>query len=178
MRKYYLFFLQLIRIPLVYYAIAPFIFLTIYFLLKRCKQSNRVIVASVISYLFLVLSITVLNRKAGNTYQYSLTPFWSYQAIAQGGVRGITLKKSVLFNLLLLIPVGALLPTVFENRKWRTVLIGLGFSCLVELLQLITKRGLCELDDIIHNTLGCIIGYGIYNAVRLLISLHHVNMDA
>jgi len=28
------------------------------------------------------------------------------------------------------------------------------------------KRGFCEVDDVMHNSLGCLIGYGIYKLVR------------
>lgn len=28
-------------------------------------------------------------------------------------------------------------------------------------------KGFSELDDVMHNTLGCMIGYGIYSLVRV-----------
>lgn len=34
-------------------------------------------------------------------------------------------------------------------------------TIFIEVLQLISKRGIFEIDDIINNTLGCMIGYGI-----------------
>lgn len=35
-------------------------------------------------------------------------------------------------------------------------------SCVIEGLQLWLQKGLCELDDVFHNTLGAIVGYGLY----------------
>jgi glycopeptide antibiotics resistance protein len=44
-------------------------------------------------------------------------------------------------------------------------------SLLVELIQLISKVGSCDVDDILLNTLGGVIGYllfwGVYQAVIL-----------
>ena len=41
-------------------------------------------------------------------------------------------------------------------------LASLSLSIMIELLQFILKRGLCETDDVIHNVLGAAIGFGIY----------------
>ena len=43
------------------------------------------------------------------------------------------------------------------------LLIGIGISSSIELLQLVLCRGLFEFDDIIHNSLGFLIGILISN---------------
>ena len=40
-------------------------------------------------------------------------------------------------------------------------MVGFVFSSVIELSQLVLKRGLCEFDDVFHNTLGCAVGYGV-----------------
>ena len=40
---------------------------------------------------------------------------------------------------------------------------------MVELLQLISLRGLFEFDDILHNTLGTFIGVSIYMIVETVV---------
>ena len=61
------------------------------------------------------------------------------------------------------VPLGFMIPLLFKKcKRWYiTYLIGFGATLFIEILQLISKRGIFELDDIINNTLGCIIGYGI-----------------
>ena len=67
-----------------------------------------------------------------------------------------------LMNIALGIPVGFLLSFIFTHRSWwKAALVGFLFSSVIELSQLLLKRGLCEFDDVFHNTLGCVIGYGI-----------------
>ena len=48
---------------------------------------------------------------------------------------------------------------------------GLFLSFAIESLQFVLKKGLAETDDIIHNTLGCLIGYGIYTLFYELIQV-------
>ena len=65
-----------------------------------------------------------------------------------------------LLNILIFIPVGFLMKFCFIKLTC-TKIIGMGFliSCTIEIIQFISKRGLCEIDDVIHNTIGCTIGY-------------------
>ena len=49
----------------------------------------------------------------------------------------------------------------------RVLFLGGGLSVFIELLQLIFKKGFCETDDVIHNVLGCLIGYYIYRLTFL-----------
>lgn len=44
------------------------------------------------------------------------------------------------------------------------LLVGFLVSCLIEILQLLFCKGYCETNDIIHNTIGCILGYGVYDS--------------
>ena len=39
----------------------------------------------------------------------------------------------------------------------------------IEILQLITARGLCEFDDVIHNMIGALIGVGVVMIGRKLL---------
>jgi glycopeptide antibiotics resistance protein len=45
--------------------------------------------------------------------------------------------------------------------------MGAGISLSIEVLQLFLRRGYSELDDVMHNTLGCLIGYGLYFIIRI-----------
>ncbi len=67
-------------------------------------------------------------------------------------------------NLLMFIPMGMALPVLFEkkfNKLWKMTLFIVGFVLLVETIQFITLCGSADIDDLILNTVSCIIGYGI-----------------
>lgn len=62
-------------------------------------------------------------------------------------------------NVVMFVPVGVLAGWLW---KWRGLWVAAGLSLLIELLQLVSSRGLCELDDVLHNCLGAAIGVGIW----------------
>ena len=56
------------------------------------------------------------------------------------------------------VPVGLLCGQLW---KWKGLWVAAGLSIVIELLQVITARGLCEFDDVIHNMIGAVIGTGV-----------------
>ena len=123
---------------------------------KRIKASQAITIRVLIAFLLIVLGSTVFGRILG-LRRYELLPLWSYGAIIRGNL-GIV--QEVLLNCVLLFPVGMLLPLIFSRPlKWyQGLLFGAIVSGCIELLQLITCRGLFEFDDIFHNSLGCMVG--------------------
>ena len=59
-------------------------------------------------------------------------------------------------DIIMFIPFGLLAPMVFKRmRNVRfCVLIGFLCSCGIEISQLVTQRGFCQLDDVVTNTMG------------------------
>ncbi|WP_394811464.1 VanZ family protein [Bacteroides uniformis] len=109
-----------------------------------------------VEYCFLILCSTVIYRVATEVYNYELSPFRSYRAIQAGGHD--ELIEEALMNAALGVPLGFLLS---RRLWWKAGLVGFCFSSVIELSQLVFKREQCEFDDVFHNTLGCLIGYGI-----------------
>lgn len=128
-----------------------------------------------VEYLFLIFCSTVIYRLHNEERGYDFHPFWSYKAIEEGRVE---LLSENIMNVVIFIPIGLLLGCVFRNLNWwKVFLIGLGISFLIEALQLYMKCGFAETDDVIHNTLGCLLGYGLYSIIKIWyekISKRHV----
>ena len=71
--------------------------------------------------------------------------------------------EAVTLNILLYVPMGYLLPIVWlKLRVMHVILIGFLSSLLTETIQLVFRLGLFELDDLVNNTLGTIIGVALY----------------
>ena len=64
-------------------------------------------------------------------------------------------------NILLFIPYGFLFPPAFRQKKRLTVLFGFLLSLTIEISQLFCDR-ITDINDIILNTFGIIIGYLLY----------------
>ena len=114
---------------------------------------------------FLILCATIIFRETGAERRCNLIPFWSYWDYGEHSYFMEMFGENIL-NVLLFVPIGFLAGCGLQRMTWKKVLIlGGGYSVLIELLQFIFKKGFCETDDIIHNVLGCIIGYGLWRAV-------------
>lgn len=71
-------------------------------------------------------------------------------------------------NVLVYLPVGLLLP-VLVPRWWSGIVAGAGVSLLMESTQYVTRRGAADIDDLLLNTLGAVVGAGIYLLARRLV---------
>lgn len=123
----------------------------------------------------LILWITILSRETLIGTPVSYHPFHALVSFLKDIQRG-RIGANFLGNIALFIPMGFLLPCVTDWKKmWRTVVAGVGFSLIIETIQLITSRGCFDFDDVILNGLGCIVGYGIYSVAQKLFTKNDLN---
>ena len=68
------------------------------------------------------------------------------------------------------IPSGIVLPIVYKrlNTSWKVILAGAGISLCIEIIQLPFSVRATDIDDLILNTIGVIVGCGIYTLVQCL----------
>lgn len=118
-----------------------------------------------VEYIFLLFCSTVFFRQTVESRGHNFTPFWSYTAIQEG--RAELLPENVM-NVAVFIPIGILLGSLLRVKSaWLiTLIVGLGISVSIEALQYFFHRGFAETDDVMHNTLGCMIGCGLYKLVQ------------
>ena len=127
---------------------------------KYCKPVIGLLLLIAIT---VILAATLLNRtERGEGLAPSWIPFASYIKVMQG--ENPELLRSCFMNVALFYPAG-LLEAVLLPRKWhpiwRILLTGLIFMLMstgIEYAQHIFVLGQPEVDDIIHNALGAVIG--------------------
>ncbi|MCM3253622.1 VanZ family protein [Priestia aryabhattai] len=71
---------------------------------------------------------------------------------------------NIIGNVFLFVPTGFILPIKFKklNSLFKTALIGLFISILIEYIQLFIPHRWTDIDDVILNTTGTIIGYKLF----------------
>ncbi len=97
----------------------------------------------------------------------NLQPFvWLTHTYEMGFARMI---QQLVSNILMFVPLGFLMPIAFPKLRsfWRMSLCALGITVLIEIVQYFTGRS-ADIDDVIMNTVGGMIGFGIYAGINLL----------
>lgn len=133
------------------------------------KETRKVLSAMLLGIsVAVILWITIFQREGVTENPLSYHPFHTlydfWKDITSSGIKG-----NFLGNILIFIPVGIFYPMTFGTRDYhakkntiRSVMFGFSLSLLIELTQLIFSKGYFEIDDMILNTIGSLIGYCIY----------------
>lgn len=117
-----------------------------------------------VKYIFLLFCSTIIFRPTGETRQYDFHPFWSYG-------RPELLVENIM-NVIIFIPVGMILGSLLRVKgSWLVaLLIGCSISITVEALQLWFMKGFSEVDDVMHNTVGCLMGWLMVKGSRFMVN--------
>lgn len=120
---------------------------------------------------FLIFSDWYGRTGEMSSYHYNLVPiqeirrFWCYRHVL-----GWIAYANLFGNILIFVPFGFFMPMASRYRSFfLTMFYSLGLSLLVETFQFISRVGSFDIDDIILNTLGGILGYmafAICNTIR------------
>lgn len=154
-------------------------YLPIYFLLRKRVPLSRQIPYFLFGVCVLVISmptflIDIISRILGGDgiiagyHSLNLIPFrFITESWAMGERKQLT---QALANVFMFMPLGFIYPITFKQmqRFWKTTVSMLTFSFLIELLQYFIGRS-ADVDDLILNTIGGMLGYGIFMiGVKLL----------
>lgn len=104
------------------------------------------------TYLVMLFQIVFFSREAGSRLDLNLVIGGTWTEDSQG-------RAYVIENILLFIPFGMLVPLCLKKiPPFVTVLFAFFLSLSIECLQLYTARGYFQVDDLIMNTFGCLLG--------------------
>lgn len=112
-----------------------------------------------------------MGRVPGVEYRYNLKPFEEIRRCMRY-LHTERYRYSMILNLfgnvVCFVPLGFVLPFL-SARRWsffKVTFLSLSASVLVEIIQLVTKLGSCDVDDIILNTCGGMTGYLLFLLCR------------
>ena len=118
-------------------------------------------IALFICYILFILYMTLFIREIGSK-RYEFELFWSYRQFFESPELGL----EVLNNIWLFVPFGAILHSL--KKKQQMLLLAIGLSVFIEGMQYFFGLGLCELDDVIGNSLGAWFGWCcFYEGIKL-----------
>ena len=110
--------------------------------------------------IFIVWYTLLIREPRGLERVFKPELFWAIRAwFVNPTVVNKVEAVQYLLNILFFIPYGLLFP---RKDNWKRVFVtALVLSSSIELSQFIFNLGWCEVDDVISNTLGAMIGWGV-----------------
>ena len=120
---------------------------------------------------FLFFAESMGRTSMGQEYHYNLMPlkeirrYITYYDV----IRPFTVFLNLAGNILAFVPFGLFFPLLSRKNRgfFKVTLISFEVSLLVELIQLVTRVGSCDVDDMILNTLGGMLGYFCFKILFL-----------
>lgn len=127
-----------------------------------------------------ILWVTVLGRESYIENSLVFDPFHAFYSFVKDVQDGrIRITGNFIGNIILFIPIGVLFPLTGDEHKCvKTGFIALCFSIIIEIIQMVSHRGYFEIDDLILNTLGAVMGYGIYRVAMMLFTKNDLNASS
>ncbi|MBQ7915348.1 MAG: VanZ family protein [Firmicutes bacterium] len=148
------------------------------------KSQRRTVFAARICFVlylcFLVYILFLMDERSNTYHQYNLIPFKSIRMFFEYYFIHHDFSfeywfTNVVGNILLFLPFGILLPVILTHRlgALRFLLASLFLAIAIELIQYYTGLGELDIDDVILNVLGAMIGYWLITHIGTHLSHHH-----
>ena len=155
-----------------YGALLLFVLASLALIIRSCvlhKESmNWPPTAAFAAACVLIAYGTVFMRQGTESTSIVMEPFQRLKnAIETGNPEEL---NHDLMNMLMFVPLGALLPLMNRkvfNKVSFAFLFGMATSTLIESVQMLFRLGECDINDIIANTLGTVVGYLVCVLLRL-----------
>lgn len=160
--------------------ILAILYLPFYFLLRRRFPFRRQVAGFFFGACILVICyVTVVDQMILNLQNYgtifssyhnlNLIPLQFLLEVKAGNTRSLT---QAIANILMFLPLGFILPVALPHlrRLSRTTLCACAISFTIELIQYFIGRAI-DIDDLLLNTLGGVLGYFLYMAASKLLFL-------
>ena len=132
------------------------------------KLLDNILSLAFAGYMILLIYFLFFSEEYGRTvhyteYQYNLKLFHEISRyIKYREVVGMEyFLINIVGNVVVFMPFGFFLPLVSEHKIkfFKVFITAFSLSLSIELIQLISKVGSCDVDDLILNTLGGLLGY-------------------
>ena len=172
----------MITIPYIYITIILVIIWAIYRIIVLIKSKEKNILREVtinifFIYFLILIKLTIckmdmLKIRFQNKFYFNFIPFVETIKMFKDNLFGIgNAIYNVIGNILLFVPLGFFIPLLFNKKNKISSILLYGFctSLSIEVIQLITTNNFTDIDDVIFNTLGAVLGFCIYNIFYYII---------
>ena len=142
-------------------SISFFLAFIILFTILIIKGMN---ISDFISLIFIIYLFFLVYLVTRNQIIYYDSNFIPFKEICRYSLLSDLFIKNIIGNILLFIPMGMYLTYKLKIKLFYIILLSLYFSLVIEITQLLIDR-VFDIDDIILNVIGSLLGYLIFKAI-------------
>lgn len=159
-------YIQISSHRLIWVFLFAVVFYLGFYILSKKRSKKDIVFRAMLSMACSFVFVMTLFSRTSSEYYVTWKPFWSYYAAYK--LNNIELWLQIIMNIAMYIPVGFSLPGCFKSLKklWKTLLIVAICSIGVELIQYFLSIGYSDVDDVMNNILGTIIGWSLYKLLN------------
>lgn len=115
---------------------------------------------ALVAYVLAILYITLIMRENGSAVTHIQMKLFNWlDKTAQ--IDGTSSLRHTFLNVVMFVPFGLIYPFIGKREDGKlicSISSGLLLSVMIETVQLLLQSGMCDIDDIIANTLGAAVG--------------------
>ena len=140
---------------------------------RKARTLGKVLFVLYIGFLiyFLFLSDWYGREGVMDEYRYNLELFKEIRRfiVYREQLGAFAVFSNLFGNILIFVPFGFFIAMASSSRSFFKALFNsLGLSLCVEILQLVTRVGSFDVDDILLNTIGGMLGYIVFMICNLI----------
>ncbi len=142
--------------------------MALYGLMRDYRKIHKGMLMLFILYTLMMGYITIFSRDEGHSTDI-LLKFDSFREALE--TRSLEPLQHVLLNAAMFIPIGILFPMIRVEKLARLTYVapvGMMMTTMIEAIQMLMKKGQCDIEDIVANTAGAILGYFLFKFARRL----------
>ena len=147
--------------------ILPGIYVCLMLWPKRLTKKDFISII-LVEYIFCLFYFAVIHRSGNTDVLPQTTFFWGYNNPPK------TIFFDNFLNIIVFLPVGFLTCMLSKNFLIaKALFLGLFVSETIECSQLIFKKGTFDVDDLLNNTLGAVLGSILYILFMVIVRIYH-----
>lgn len=149
----------------------------------KAKSVKKCVAILFLLYLLALIYVLFLNNpRRGGLFLMEIKPFSKehfemflnlvpfrteidyFKQLSEHSINTGIVVMNIGVNLILFLPMGMALPVLFDNKinkLWKVIIIVAVIVIICEVIQFLTLRGSADVDDVILNTAGAVLGYGL-----------------
>jgi glycopeptide antibiotics resistance protein len=169
--KQLIFYLHPIVLAVVFFSIFSIVFFLALMLYgKTIHIPYSLFLGMLILYTIALLVLLFIRTDNQSYHSINLIPFSTIEFYLSGKVNGLISFYNLSANVGLFIPYGILIMNLYKKFNFKHIFLPLLMISLIEIIQFITDRGSMDIDDLILNFWGFLLGYLFYPIFKKVVT--------